>query len=57
MKKPVKKYDHQDTQAAQALTLARRARLQALLFTGAAVGTTLVTLATVGPKLPPFTGE
>jgi hypothetical protein len=36
----------------------RRARLEALLFTGAALGTTLLTLgAAVVPKLPPFQGE
>jgi len=36
----------------------RQARLQALLFTGAALGTTLLTLgATVEPKLPPYKGE
>ena len=38
--------------------LSRQARLQALLFTGAALGTTLLTLgAAAEPKLPPFKGE
>jgi len=36
----------------------RRARLEALLFTGAALGTTLLMLAgPKEPKLPPFKGE
>jgi hypothetical protein len=36
----------------------RRARLHALLFAGAALGTTLLTLgATADPKLPPYKGE
>jgi hypothetical protein len=36
----------------------RRARLQALLFAGAALGTTLLTLgAAAEPKLPPFRGD
>jgi len=36
----------------------RQARLQALLFTGAALGTTLLTLAAAAePKLPPYKGE
>ena len=36
----------------------RRARLQALLFAGAALGTTLLTLGgTLDPKLPPYKGE
>ena len=39
-------------------TLSRRARLQALLFAGAALGTTLLTLGVVeDPKLPPFRGD
>ena len=33
----------------------KRARLQALLFSGAALGTTLVMLT--GPKLPPYKGD
>jgi hypothetical protein len=36
----------------------RRDRLHALLFAGAALGTTLLTLgAAADPKLPPFKGE
>jgi hypothetical protein len=35
----------------------RRARLQALLFTGAAFGTALLTLVAGEPKTPPFRGE
>ena len=36
----------------------RRARLHGLLFAGAALGTTLLTLGpTINPKLPPFSGE
>ena len=36
---------------------ARRARLQALLFAGAALGTALVTLGGAETKLPPYHGE
>ncbi|HEY0482290.1 MAG TPA: hypothetical protein VGD37_32440 [Kofleriaceae bacterium] len=36
----------------------RRARLHGLLFAGAALGTTLLTLGgTLEPKTPPFRGE
>ncbi len=36
----------------------RKRRLQSLLFTSAALGTTLVTLESyAGPKLSPFVGE
>jgi hypothetical protein len=36
----------------------RQARLEALLFAGAVLGTTILTLgATADPKLPPFKGE
>jgi hypothetical protein len=36
----------------------RRAQLQVLLFAGAALGTTLLTLGgALDPKLPPFKGE
>ena len=37
--------------------VSRRARLQALLFTGAAFGTALLTLVAAEPKSPPFKGE
>ena len=41
-----------------ATTPSRRARLEALLFAGASLGATLLTLgATTDPKLPPFKGE
>ena len=44
-----------DVQRAKPL---RQARLQALVFTGAAFGTMALTLgATWDPKLPPFVGE
>ena len=37
---------------------ALQARLHGLLFAGAALGTTLLTLgAAIDPKLPPFRGE
>ena len=50
---------HDDDQSSGATSgLSRRARLQALLFTGAALGTTLLTLAAAAePKLPPYKGE
>jgi hypothetical protein len=46
--------DHPELPANQPL---RQARLQALLFAGAALGTTLLTAVASGPKLPPFSGE
>jgi len=47
--------DHTDVQTS---SYAKRARLHALLFTGAASRTALVTPgATEEPKLPPFLGE
>jgi len=50
-----RKMNHHD---AQGTVASRRAKLQALLFAGAALGTTLLTLgATASPKLPPFQGE
>lgn len=52
------KKDHQDDQLdARALKLSRRARLQNLLFTGAALGTTLLMFAAAEPKLPRYVGE
>ena len=51
----MKKPDHPPPPAP---TPARRERLHALLFAGAALGTTLLTLgAAADPKLPPFKGE
>jgi hypothetical protein len=39
-------------------TLSRQARLHALLFASAALGTTVLALgAPSGPKIPPFVGE
>jgi hypothetical protein len=35
----------------------RRDRLHQLLFAGAALGTTLLTLGAAGPKLPPYQGD
>jgi hypothetical protein len=47
-----------DLHTAHAGAASRRAKLQALLFASAALGTTLLMLgATADPKLPPFTGE
>ena len=45
---------HSDVSRAK---LSRRARLQALLFAGAAFGTALLTLVAGEPKTPPFRGE
>jgi len=46
--------DHTDIQTS---SYAKRARLHALLFTGAAFATALVTLGVRGePKLPPYFG-
>ena len=54
----MKKYDHTEHAVTRARKPARQARLQALLFTGAALGTTLLTLgAAIEPKLPPLRGE
>lgn len=54
----MKKPDHRDLRDASAPRPSRAAQLHALLFTGAALGTTLLTLgATIEPKLPPYRGE
>jgi hypothetical protein len=42
---------------AQPTRTARQARLHSLLFTGAALGTTLQSGAAASPKIPPFVGE
>jgi hypothetical protein len=42
---------------AQPASASRRARLHALLFSGAAFGTALLMLAATEPKMPPFRGE
>ncbi|HEX3482986.1 MAG TPA: hypothetical protein VHT91_48585 [Kofleriaceae bacterium] len=50
--------NHQKPGPPQDVKPSRRDRLHALLFAGAALGTTLLTLgAAVDPKLPPFKGE
>ena len=42
----------------RAVPSSRRGQLEALLFAGAALGTTLLTLGgALDPKLPPFKGE
>jgi len=46
------------TKLVKEMQTTRRDRLRALLFSGAALGTTLLTLgAAIEPKLPPFRGE
>lgn len=54
----MKTHDREDPADTRPVLPARRARLHALLFTGAALGTTLLALgAAAGPKLPPYTGD
>jgi hypothetical protein len=54
----MKKPDKQDQADRRSPGPSRRARLEALLFTGAALGTTVLALgAAAGPKLPPYTGD
>ena len=48
---------HQDQRGMQAPGPSRRARLHALLFSGAAFGTALLMFAGAEPKTPPFRGE
>jgi len=49
---------HSDTAPDAPARLSRRARLHALLFAGAALGTTILTVLEVpAGKLPPFKGE
>jgi hypothetical protein len=55
MKSDVKKPDEQIRET-QVVAMGRRAR-QALLFSGAALGTALWTSGGGETKLPPFTGE
>jgi hypothetical protein len=53
----MKKPDHRDLRDTSPQP-SRAAQLHALLFTGAALGTTLLTLGvTIEPKLPPYRGE
>jgi len=52
------KTDHEIQLAARRTDRSRRARLHSLLFSGAALGTTLPAVeATASPKIPPFVGE
>jgi hypothetical protein len=51
------KHDDNHPSDASRSKLSRRARLQALLFAGAAFGTALLTLVAGEPKAPPFKGE
>jgi hypothetical protein len=54
----MKKHHPADRTDMRAVKPSRRARLEALLFAGAALGTTVLTLAaTVDPKLPLFRGD
>jgi len=54
----MKKHDQTDRSDTTTIKSSRTTRLHALLFTGAALGTTLLTLgAVVEPKLPPFYGQ
>ena len=53
----MKKPDLTEHTGAPASKPSRQARLQALLFAGAAFGTALLTLAAAEPKSPPFRGE
>ncbi len=54
----MKSQDRNDRSDASSSRPSRRVKLEALLFTGAALGTTLLTLGgdTI-PKLPPSAGE
>jgi hypothetical protein len=51
------KKEHVDPSGVHAVSVSRRARLQELLFAGAALGTALVVLGASTPKLPPNQGE
>lgn len=52
------KHGRNDQTEARTSRRAKRARLQALLFTRAAFGTALVTTGgAMDPKIPPFVGE
>ena len=53
----MKKQNDTDQARAQASNAARQARLHALLFTGATLATTLLTVAAADPKFPRFVGE
>jgi hypothetical protein len=50
--------NHQNPSPPQDIKRSRRDRLHALLFAGAALATTLLTLGLAAdPKLPPYKGE
>jgi hypothetical protein len=50
--------NHQNPSPPRDIKRSRRDRLHALLFAGAALGTTLLTLgAASGPKISPFQGD
>ena len=51
------KHNEKAQRDAQASSASRRAKLHALLFSGAAFGTTLLMLAAAEPKMPPFRSE
>jgi len=54
----MKHHGNHDQAAASAAVLSKRARLQALLFTAASIGTTLLTLGLLAEgKLPRSQGE
>lgn len=51
------KHHENDQTTVQTAAQSRRTRLQSLLFTGAALGTTLLMFAAADPKFPRFVGE
>ncbi len=54
----MKESDRHQEGDAQSVKPSRRARLEALLFAGAALGTTVLTMAAMGePKVPRLVGE
>jgi hypothetical protein len=53
----MKKQNDTDLARAQTSRAARQARLHALLFAGATLATTLLTVAAAEPKYPRFVGE
>jgi hypothetical protein len=58
MSKPNDQDQHHQTQRdVQAPGPSRRARLHALLFSGAGFGTALLMVAGAHPKIPPMQGE
>ncbi len=54
----MQKLDHQEQPRTEVFESSRRARLEALLCTGAMLGTTLLAPETTTvPKIPPYVGE